>query len=63
MLDRLLREPTLIAEVLRQGLLWSLAMGFVSLTGDQLAMTLSLGSAVLMVINRALVRPTKSNGE
>jgi hypothetical protein len=59
MWDRILREPTVLAEVLRQVLFWSLSMGFVILTDTQMNATLALGSAVLALVNRALVVPAR----
>ena len=63
MLERLwnyvLREPTATAELVRQVLLWSLAMGFLHLTEAQSTQTMSVVSAILFFINRALVSPSR----
>ena len=57
MLDRILREPTGLVEVLRQVVLWGLAMGFISLTPEQQTQTFALLSVLLAWANRALVTP------
>lgn len=59
MLDRLLREPTLLVEAVRQGILWALVMGFLSLTPEQHDQTIALASIVLALVNRALVAPSR----
>jgi len=60
MIQRILAEPTLIMEVVRLGLLWIVMMGFWALTNEQQTVTFTLISAVLALLNRALVTPNQN---
>jgi hypothetical protein len=57
MIARILREPTLLIEAVRQVLLFSALMGWVVLDEAQLAAAMMALSSVLAVLNRALVSP------
>jgi hypothetical protein len=60
MLERVLREPTLLIEAVRQLLLFCALMGWVVLDEAQLAAAMMALSSVLAVVNRALVSPARA---
>jgi hypothetical protein len=57
MVERILREPTLIIEAVRQVLLFAALMGWAALDEAQLAAAMMALSSLLAVVNRALVVP------
>jgi hypothetical protein len=58
MVERMLREPTLVLEAVRQLLLFAALMGWLALDEAQLAAAMMALSSVLALVNRALVEPT-----
>jgi prephenate dehydrogenase len=54
MLRKLITSRTLIVEAIRQGILWAVVMGFVTITPEQHDQTIAFASVLLALISTAL---------